>query len=112
MQLNELGRRRLRPIEATGASALDELPIHHAQEVSMFEPSREQLAARPLADLHAIASQLGIGGFRLLRKPELADAIVAAQPRPGANAGRAARNPRAQRRRAPRQRACGGAGGG
>ena len=37
---------------------------------------RKQLAARPLADLHASASQLGIAKFRLLRKPELAEAIL------------------------------------
>jgi transcription termination factor Rho len=37
------------------------------------------LADSPLADLHAIASELGIDGFRRLRKEELIDAIVARQ---------------------------------
>ncbi len=38
---------------------------------------RDRLAARPLAELHAMASELGIPRFRLLRKSELADAILA-----------------------------------
>ena len=32
---------------------------------------RDALEASPLADLHAIASELGIDGFRRLRKAEL-----------------------------------------
>lgn len=40
---------------------------------------RSALAESPLADLHAIASELGIDGFRRLRKPDLIDAIVARQ---------------------------------
>lgn len=40
---------------------------------------RPALADSPLADLHAIASELGIDGFRRLRKEELIDAIVARQ---------------------------------
>ena len=36
----------------------------------------DRLMARPLADLHAIARDLGIPRFRLLRKPELTDAII------------------------------------
>jgi len=72
----------------------------------MLALKREQLAARPLADLHAIAGQLGIARFRLLRKPELADAILAAQSDSasgGADAGRTARRRRARRRRRRRQ---------
>jgi len=38
---------------------------------------RSELQASPLADLHAIADQLGIDGYRRLRKPELIDAILA-----------------------------------
>jgi len=38
---------------------------------------RADLEASPLADLHAIADQLGIDGFRRLRKAELIDAILA-----------------------------------
>jgi hypothetical protein len=42
----------------------------------MLLPDRDPLMARPLADLHAIARELGIARFRLLRKVELADAIA------------------------------------
>jgi transcription termination factor Rho len=37
---------------------------------------RSELEASPLADLHAIADQLGLDGFRRLRKPQLIDAIL------------------------------------
>ncbi|MBO0769272.1 MAG: Rho termination factor N-terminal domain-containing protein [Solirubrobacterales bacterium] len=40
---------------------------------------REALEASPLADLHEIASELSLDGFRRLRKAELVDAIVARQ---------------------------------
>src|SRR5437764_14639639 len=40
---------------------------------------REALAASPLADLHALASELSIDGYRRLRKAELIDAILARQ---------------------------------
>ncbi|HUA45069.1 MAG TPA: Rho termination factor N-terminal domain-containing protein [Solirubrobacteraceae bacterium] len=40
---------------------------------------RDALAASPLADLHALASELSIDGYRRLRKPELIDAIIARQ---------------------------------
>jgi transcription termination factor Rho len=39
---------------------------------------RSELKASPLADLHAIADQLGLEGFRRLRREELIDAILAA----------------------------------
>ena len=39
---------------------------------------RSELQASPLADLHAIADQLGLDGFRRLRKAELIDAILRA----------------------------------
>jgi transcription termination factor Rho len=45
---------------------------------------RSALADSPLADLHAIASELGIDGFRRLRKEDLIDAIVARQSGDGA----------------------------
>jgi transcription termination factor Rho len=41
--------------------------------------SRSALESSPLADLHAIASELGIDGFRRLRKADLVDRIVAHQ---------------------------------
>jgi transcription termination factor Rho len=37
---------------------------------------REALEASPLADLHAIASELGLDGYRRLRKADLIDAIL------------------------------------
>jgi transcription termination factor Rho len=40
---------------------------------------RSALEASPLADLHAIASELSIDGYRRLRRPELIDAILARQ---------------------------------
>ncbi len=40
---------------------------------------RSALEASPLADLHAIASELSIDGYRRLRKPELIDTILARQ---------------------------------
>ena len=60
--------------------------------MSIISPA--DLEASPLADLHALASALGIDGFRRLRKDELADAILARQ---GADAPR---RPRAGSRRA------------
>ena len=40
---------------------------------------RNELEASPLADLHAIASELGLEGYRTLRKAELVGAILDAQ---------------------------------
>jgi transcription termination factor Rho len=51
--------------------------------------SRSELEASPLSDLHLIASELGIDGFRRLRKAQLVDAIVERQG-PGDEAGPAA----------------------
>jgi transcription termination factor Rho len=51
---------------------------------------RSALADSPLADLHAIATELGIDGFRRLRKPDLIDAIVARQGGNGNGAAPAA----------------------
>lgn len=41
--------------------------------------SREALEGSPLADLHVLARELGIDGFRRLRKAELVDQILAQQ---------------------------------
>jgi transcription termination factor Rho len=38
--------------------------------------SRSALAASPLADLHTLASELGLDGYRRLRKAALVDAII------------------------------------
>jgi transcription termination factor Rho len=46
---------------------------------------RSELEASPLADLHAIADQLGLDGFRRLRKSELIDAILDGASQRGAN---------------------------
>jgi transcription termination factor Rho len=51
---------------------------------------RDALAASPLADLHALASELSIDGYRRLRKDDLIDAIVARQGGPPADGGSAA----------------------
>jgi transcription termination factor Rho len=40
---------------------------------------RDALSASPLADLHALASELSIDGYRRLRKPELINAILTRQ---------------------------------
>jgi transcription termination factor Rho len=54
---------------------------------------RSELESSPLADLHAIADQVGIDGFKRLRKAELIDKILAAQggdgggPAAGSDAG-------------------------
>jgi transcription termination factor Rho len=45
--------------------------------MSVFD--RAALEASPLADLHAIASELSIDGYRRLRKGDLVDAILARQ---------------------------------
>ena len=40
---------------------------------------RAALEESPLADLHTIASELSIDGYRRLRKPDLIDTILARQ---------------------------------
>src|ERR671914_1513283 len=40
---------------------------------------RSELESSPLADLHAIASELGLEGFRRMRRPDLIGAILEAQ---------------------------------
>ncbi|HEX5927320.1 MAG TPA: Rho termination factor N-terminal domain-containing protein, partial [Baekduia sp.] len=41
--------------------------------------TRSALEASPLADLHTIASELGIDGYRRLRKADLVDRIIVQQ---------------------------------
>jgi transcription termination factor Rho len=48
---------------------------------------RSELEASPLADLHAIADQLGLDGFRRLRKEDLIDAILGEPSTKGAAGG-------------------------
>jgi transcription termination factor Rho len=40
---------------------------------------RSELEQSPLADLHLLANELGVDGFRRLRKPDLVEAIIARQ---------------------------------
>ena len=71
---------------------------------------RSELEASPLADLHAIADQIGLDGFRRLRKADLIDAILGESG--GGETAAAAETedteeterPRSRRRRAPRLR--------
>src|SRR3954468_7455966 len=74
--------------------------------------SRDALQDSPLADLHAIASELAIDGFRRLRKNELVDAILEHQGGEGgaARPGAAAARPTAGGPRRPRGRAARGRG--
>ncbi len=78
---------------------------------------RSELEASPLADLHAIADQIGLDGFRRLRKAELIDAILGRSGGAGEAAGDGAEDekdeseeetakdrPATRRRRASRSR--------
>ena len=67
---------------------------------------RSELEASPLADLHAIADQVGVDGFKRLRKADLIDKILAVQGggrrlgrRRGADAGRREETPKPPRKR-------------
>jgi len=68
---------------------------------------RPDLEASPLADLHAIASEIGLDGFRRLRKGELIDMILERQGGGEGASGEeeAPEAPRPRRRRAARGRA-------
>lgn len=80
--------------------------------------SRSALEASPLSDLHEIASEVGIDGFRRLRKEDLVDAIlgrqggdtsadagVDADTDAGADAGNGDKPARSRRSRSPRSSA-------
>lgn len=72
--------------------------------------TRSALSASPLADLHLLASELGIDGFRRLRKPELVDRILERQNGESAD-GDANTDPSgAEAPPAPSRRARGGRG--
>jgi transcription termination factor Rho len=71
---------------------------------------RSELQASPLADLHLIADQVGLEGFRRLRKADLIDAILgekeesasdseegSAEEKPARRAPRRSRSPRSRR---------------
>ena len=59
--------------------------------------TRSALEASPLADLHAIASELGLDGFRRLRKADLVDAILERQGANGDEPAPARRSRRSRR---------------
>ncbi len=73
--------------------------------------NRDELERSPLADLHAIASELGVEGFRRLRREELVTAIVeqvgdgsktdGQTAAPSEDAGRRRRTGRGRGRRGP-----------
>jgi len=75
---------------------------------SVLDPA--ELAASPLADLHMIANELGLDGYRRLRKAELIDAILVAQGGEpvGDTAGSDAAEPEAEGAERPRRRSRGG----
>ncbi len=85
--------------------------IHKEFPMSVLD--RSALSDSPLADLHAIASELSIDGYRRLRRPELIDAILTRQgsedagavdeaPRPTTLPSPIARRPPTGRPRRPR----------
>jgi transcription termination factor Rho len=51
-------------------------PNHYEGEEKMTVLDRSELQASPLADLHVIADEIGLEGFRRLRKADLIDAIL------------------------------------
>jgi transcription termination factor Rho len=74
---------------------------------------RSDLEASPLADLHAIADQIGLDGFRRLRKADLIDAILGGESASEDSGGgseadeerdRSESGQRPRRRRSPRSR--------
>jgi transcription termination factor Rho len=68
---------------------------------------RSELEASPLADLHAIADQIGLDGFRRLRKADLIDAILGETPKDDADDSEETGEERpkaARKRRSPRLR--------
>src|SRR5215207_727864 len=70
---------------------------------------RNELEQSPLADLHAIASELGIEGYRRLRRDDLIDALVSgdapsSEPKGGSDDSDDAGADRPRRRRGGRGR--------
>jgi transcription termination factor Rho len=72
--------------------------------------TRSALEASPLADLHTIASELGVDGFRRLRKADLVDKIIEVQGGEEAVAEAEATDA-AETEDKPRRRSRGGRGG-
>src|SRR3954470_10656690 len=60
---------------------------------------RKELEESPLSDLHAIASELGIEGYRLLRREQLIEAILGGDSAGDSGEGDAGEDDRPRRRR-------------
>jgi transcription termination factor Rho len=78
------------------------LPAYE-QDFHMPVLDRKELEESPLSDLHAIASELGIEGYRRLRREELIDALTGAPPA-GDKEQEEDAEPAPRRRRARRSR--------
>ena len=93
-----------RPLRTTRPGADRPSPTEGGPHV--LRARRARAGSSPLADLHVLANELGVDGFRRLRKAELIDAIIARQggEDDGVDAGgrRGATTPDA-RRAAPRR---------
>jgi len=72
------------PAAAHNAAGLPSDKPKESRMTSVLD--RDALDQSPLADLHLIANELGVDGFRRLRKAELIDAIIASQSGAGAGA--------------------------
>ena len=92
---------RVHESPAADATRRGRPPTTTSKEDPMSVLSRAALEGSPLADLHVIASELGIDGFRRLRKAELVDAILD----PPGRRGRRRRRRRRRGRRRGRRRA-------
>src|ERR1700712_1943173 len=85
------------------------LPTPATRGRPMSVITRSALEASPLADLHLIASELGIDGYRRLRKADLVDKIIAQQGGEEAVAAAAEETPEADAE--PKRRTRSGRGG-
>ena len=54
-------------------------PTNQRRSSHVHRPGSRRARGSPLADLHVIANELGVDGFRRLRKADLVDAIIAKQ---------------------------------
>src|ERR1700712_3086041 len=73
--------------------------------------NREALEASPLADLHAIASELGLDGFRRLRKADLVARILEETGGDTSVSEEGVQEAAAEPEAPPRRRSRGGRGG-
>jgi ribosomal protein S18 acetylase RimI-like enzyme len=75
----------LQPAELGEGGPSAELPEGSEERTAVAVASPEELTGHPLADLHALAREHGVPRYRLLRKPELVEALGGA-PAPGPTA--------------------------